>query len=81
MDQLGTREERNRANRCLFKPCGSIGGAGFLGMGLGCSPEPWCKALIHLGALAQTLREQMLAWRLAVGWFSLKMSLHCLIEV
>lgn len=49
--------------------------------GLGSSPDLWCKALIHLGALAQTLREQILAWRVAVGWFSLTMIFHCLTEV
>lgn len=31
LEQLGQREERNGANRCLFKPYGNVGGAGFFG--------------------------------------------------
>lgn len=40
MDQLGTREERNGASRCSFKPCGSAGGAGFSGIWAGIKPRP-----------------------------------------
>lgn len=42
--------------------------------GLGSSPELWCKALIHLGALAQEFREQRLAWRVSVSCSSLQIN-------
>lgn len=44
--------------------------------GLGSSPDLWWKALIHLGAF----REQILAWRLSLRWFSLKIGINSLIE-
>lgn len=78
LEQLGQREERNGANRCLFKPQGSVGGAGFFG-NVGWDQaqtfKGW-KALIHLGAF----REQILAWRLSLRWFSLKIGINSLME-
>lgn len=40
MEQLGKREERSGASRCLFEPQGSIGAAGFSGMWAGTKPRP-----------------------------------------
>lgn len=45
LEQLGQREERNGAKRCLFKPYGNVGGAGFLGMWAGIKPRPLVESL------------------------------------
>lgn len=77
LEQLGQREERNGANRCLFKPQGSVGGAGFFGnvgwdqaqtFGVKSLDPPW------------SVQGAILAWRLSLRWFSLKIGINSLIE-